>query len=109
MKIDYTAIGLRIRNRRVELNMSQQDLADQTNYSIQYIRNIERGHTKLGFRAIILISEALGISVDTLLFDNIDKSGFHLKYELAKIINSASEIQTMAIDEIIGLIVKKQF
>lgn len=69
--IDYPAIGKRVRFARMKQNMSQETLAEQSHLTIVHISNIENGHTKLSLPALIKIANALNVSVDELLTDNL--------------------------------------
>ena len=71
MDLDYQAIGERIRNARLQVNMTQESLAEKTNLSIQHISNIENGHTKRSLPARVSIAITLSVSIDFLLIDNL--------------------------------------
>jgi transcriptional regulator with XRE-family HTH domain len=61
------ALGSFIRDRRTQAQMSLRDLADLTNVSNPYLSQIERGLHEPSVRVLKSISEALNISIDTLL------------------------------------------
>lgn len=71
MRIDYDAIGIRIRVARVRAKLSQLRLAELSGLSVAHISNIETGNTKLSLPSIVSIANALQVSVDSLLCDNI--------------------------------------
>ncbi len=71
LNIDYDAIGLRVKFARLKAKMKQDALADKTGLSPAHISNIETGNTKLSLPAIIDIANALSVSVDELLCDNV--------------------------------------
>jgi transcriptional regulator with XRE-family HTH domain len=62
------ALGAFIRARRTQAQMSLRDLADLTNVSNPYLSQIERGLHEPSVRVLKSISEALNVSIDTLLF-----------------------------------------
>ena len=74
-KLDYTAIGIRIRRLRKEQGLTQQALAELSHQEPSNISHIERGATKLSLPTIVNIANALGVSVDDLLCDSLKKSG----------------------------------
>ena len=74
MVVDYDAIGVRIRKVRTKANMTQEVLAERAGLTPVHISNIETGNTKLSLPAIINIANALGVSVDELLCDNVVRS-----------------------------------
>ena len=69
--IDYDAIGLRIKIARLKAKKTQETLANETGLSATHISNIETGNTKLSLPTIIAIANALSVSVDELLCDNV--------------------------------------
>lgn len=74
MKLDYNAIGIRIRRLRKSLGITQQTLAEMSEQEPSNISHIERGATKLSLPTIVNIANALGVTVDALLCDSITES-----------------------------------
>ena len=83
MEVDYESIGLRIKIARIKARMSQQVLAERTDFSVAHISNIETGNTKLSLPAIINIANTLSVSVYQLLCDNMVCSD-HVLYREAQ-------------------------
>ena len=83
VEIDYSAIGLRIKIARIRARMTQETLAERTDFSITHISNIETGNTKLSLPAIINIANTLSVSVDQFLCDNMVCSD-HVLYREAQ-------------------------
>ena len=73
--MNLDSIGKRIRQFRVEKKMRQEDLAEKTGLSANYIGMVERGET------FIHIANALCISADMLLVDVLD-TGYVVKNSL---------------------------
>lgn len=71
MEVDYKAIGQRIKIARIKKGVTQEIVAEKTSMSLQHISNIETGNTKLSLPAIIAVANALEVSVDSLLCDNV--------------------------------------
>lgn len=88
---DYRDIGKRIAKIRENRNMTQNDLASASEFSIQHISNIERGHTKLGLPALIKLSNALNVTPDVILCDCVYSSKAIFKDELEELVNMADE------------------
>jgi len=61
------SLGAFIRAQRQQAQMSLRDLADLTNVSNPYLSQIERGLHEPSMRVLKSISEALEVSIDTLL------------------------------------------
>lgn len=69
--LDYQQIGQRIKEKRKNCNISQQEMANHLNFSYQHISNIERGMTGISLELLVQISNLLQVSVDYLLQDNL--------------------------------------
>lgn len=54
-------IGGRIKKRRMELKMSQEELAEMLNVTYQQVQRYENGTSKLNVEKIQIISEALSV------------------------------------------------
>ena len=65
--INWVTVGLRIQGKRLEKKMTQQQLAERTDYSEVYIGYIEQGKRKLTVESMIRIADALECSVEDLL------------------------------------------
>lgn len=71
MALDFKAIGERIKTERKRKGLTQEKLAELAGLSNQHISNIENEHTHLGLSTLVDITNALDITPDTLLCDNI--------------------------------------
>ena len=75
--MDYKKeMGLRLKERRKEMRMTQEQLSDQLNISIKHYSEVERGITGLSVENIIKISNILHVSIDYLLKGEIKKEEF---------------------------------
>lgn len=66
--IDHKAIGQRIRFRRLELDLSQEDLAELVGVSTSFIGHIERAEKSATLDTFDAIISALGLSWDYLMY-----------------------------------------
>ena len=63
-------IGSLIRKRRKELNITQEELAELSNLSVNYISKIERiDDQNISLKSLIAIANALNLTLDQLLKD----------------------------------------
>lgn len=67
MEIDYKELGERIAKRRKVLNLTQDDVAEATGLSNNYISNIENNHSIPSIETLVKICNALDITPDYLL------------------------------------------
>lgn len=82
--VDYVLIGKRIKETRKKMHASQAELAEMTGLSVPYISNIETAYKKASLSSLVSIANAAGISVDELLYGNLNKSDkdYHIDAEI---------------------------
>lgn len=73
--LSLTAVGERIRSRRVKLGLSQEQLAELCGITPSYVGHIERASRQLSLNTAISISTVLEISLDYLLLDVKNENG----------------------------------
>lgn len=72
--IDYISIGNRVRTARKNLNLSQEELAELCDLSVSFMGHIERGTRKMSLETLIALCEALNVSADYLLMDDMPEN-----------------------------------
>lgn len=72
--IDYAALGRRIKNKRVENKLTQEQLGELCELSAAHIGHIERGTRILSVDVLFRIAQVLNVSVDYLLFDSVENN-----------------------------------
>ena len=77
----YDTIGMNIRQYRMAKNLRQEDIAERTGLSTNYIGMIERGEKIPSLERFIDIANALHVSADQLLADVLD-TGYTVKTSL---------------------------
>ena len=71
MALDYESIGKRIKRYRMDKKMSQEDLANKIGTVYKHVSNIETGAKGPSLEMLVMIANALDISADDLLFDQL--------------------------------------
>ena len=69
--MDYELLGKRIRDERLLLRLTIEQLAERVDKSTNYIGQIERNDGKPSLETIVDIANALGTTVDALLKDGL--------------------------------------
>lgn len=69
--MDFILLGKRIRDERLLLRLTIEQLAKKVDKSSNFIGQIERGDRKPSLETIVDLANALGTTVDNLLQDNI--------------------------------------
>lgn len=65
----HHALGLAVRARRIERNLTQEALADRAGLSANYVGDMERGERNVSVRALWQLADGLGIAASDLLRD----------------------------------------
>jgi transcriptional regulator with XRE-family HTH domain len=63
------AFGLRVRMRRFELEMTQEELAERADLHPTYVGSVERGERNIALENIIALAKALKCSPKDLMAD----------------------------------------
>ena len=74
MKTIDTILGERIRHRRLELGMTQSDLAQKIEVRFQQVQKYERGANRVGASRLFELAKALGVPV-SYFFDDMPAEG----------------------------------
>lgn len=104
--MNRTALGTRIRQERLNQNLTQEQLAEKLNVSTTYMGYIERGERTLTLSKLIDLANLLDVSIDYLLMDSISSSPSSREKLWLKLLSSAPEAEQELILEMAKLILK---
>ena len=65
--VNYTLVGQKIKDKRLKLGITQEQLAEKCDISVSYIAHIERGTKSLSLETAVKVSNALNVSLDYLV------------------------------------------
>lgn len=102
-EINYVEVGKRIVNLREQLNLNRTQLSKSVEVSIGYFCQIEKGQRNASLPVTIKLAEALGVSLDYLIYG--DKSIDVDKKDLHNIIDNASSRQLKVISDILTSVI----
>lgn len=99
--IDYTTIGKRIKELRIQKHLTQAALAEMSGIEPSNISHIERAATKLSLPTLVSIANALEVTLDELVYDNLKKSA-HISFGLIdELLCDCTDAELKAIAEVI--------
>ena len=78
MELNYSIIGVRLKQARINKKITQEDLAEKLDVSVTYISRIERGSTTINLRRLAEICNLLDVSMGEILDDVSPKSPSYL-------------------------------
>ena len=85
-EIDFKKMGSRIKAFRADKGLTQEELAQVVDVEIHHIANIENGRRTPSLKLLIYLADALDVSADDLLSDNLDYSKSNTKTEVHDIL-----------------------
>lgn len=102
----YIDLGQKIREERIEKGYTQEELGEKIDSTGAYIGQIERGERSASMSKIVLIAQALNVSLDYLIgnfrFDQVNNIDVKIVQELKDATNRQKELMI----EIIKIIKK---
>lgn len=97
--MDYRLLGQRIREERLKLNLTQEQLAENIDISNSYMGQIERGERSLSLDTLINLVNKLGVTVDYILQGYVSSDSDKFKEQINQLMHNRSEKQRqMALD-----------
>ena len=96
--IDYESIGLRIKHYRSNVKkMSQEELAEKAEMSRTYVSLIEIGSKAPSIEGLIAIANALDVSANDLLVDNLMNTGASVDSDIHYLLLDCTEAESALI------------
>lgn len=106
MYVDYKKIGVRIAQRRKEIKMKQNTLAEKTNLSNNHISNIENGYSVPSIETFAKICNVLNITPDYLLLGALKSN--NISQNIVDKLNLCDDKSLKLISKIIDAILSEQ-
>ncbi len=103
--VDYSIIGERIKQERLNRGLTQEVLAERANISASFLGQIERGERKLSLETLIHIAEVLNASLDYLVKDYMPSENPELD-ELIYILQGHSQQEIKMVTDIAKTILR---
>ena len=100
MAIDYESIGKRIKQFRVNKGMSQTELANIIYVNNQHISRAESGKVTLSLDLVVSIANALDVSADDLLAENLNVTSSAIGDELSIVFSKCNNTEKAMFIEI---------
>lgn len=87
MALDFTIIGQRLKNTRLEKKLTQENLAEQLDVSVAFLSRIERGLSHINLKRLSQICSILGVSEGYILNGTSSNSEQYLISEFNDILS----------------------
>lgn len=83
-------LGARVRKTRLENGMTQEELAEKADISLNFMSLIENGRN-MSVQTLVNIAEGLGVSVQYLLYDKVDLEEDVISQQILQDISALNE------------------
>lgn len=103
MEIDYAQLGERIKTVRCTRGLTQENLAELVGCNTSHISNIENNYTKLSLNVLLAIANALGVSIDYLLANQLNSTSSILSQEILSKLTNCNDADKEKIIKIIDI------
>ena len=100
--MEKVALGKRIRESRIHKGYTQQDLADRAEIGVVYISEIERGIKMPSLNIFIKIVDALDVSADYVLRDELPSGKEYVCSEITEKLLVLTPSQRKAVSDILN-------
>lgn len=101
MELNYEQIGNRIKEIRIAKKWTQARLAEESGVEPSYISHIERGVTKLSLPTLICVANALGATLDEIVYDSLIKSEHISVQAMNTVLSDCNPQEIKALTEVI--------
>jgi len=101
MSVDFKLIGRRIKETRKSKGITQAELAELIGMSAPYICHIETATKQASLMALVLIANALNITVDTLLNGNQTSDLAEYRIDIVNLIDDCNSDERRFIYEMV--------
>lgn len=108
MAVDFFVLGKRIQNKRKNVHLTQETVAEKLSVSVGYISQIERGITKVSLDTLSEIVGVLNCTISEILDGATVQSSSYLTDDLAEGILKLSPKNKKIILEITKILVNEQ-
>jgi transcriptional regulator with XRE-family HTH domain len=106
LKLDYKAIGERIKAQRLKMEISQEFLAELDGLSVTHSSHIETGNTKVSLPALVKIANALGVTLDDLVCDSLKETKPVFADEIVEMVTDCTSVEIKIITDTIKALKK---
>ena len=90
-EVDYKALGVRIKEVRLNRGLTQDNLAEMVGCNTSHISNIENSYTKLSLNVLLAIANSLDTSVDYLLCNQVNDTSSALNKEILRVLQTCDD------------------
>ena len=100
MALNYISIGQKIKAIRTKKGLSQLKLSELIDRSSTYISYIESGIKSMSLATFVLIANALNVTADELLLDNLENTIKVSNHEFSTLLSDCTEYERRVLHDV---------
>lgn len=104
MSVDYSLIGQRIKEKRKQAGLTQEQLAEKLNITVGYVSQCERGLSKINLEKLSEVCEVLGCDLSYFVTGSTLGNTEYLHNELNEKYSKLSPLQRKQVLSFIDII-----
>ena len=104
MSVDYKLIGTRIKEKRKQKKLTQENLAESLDVSVGYVSQVERGATKISLDLLAEIASVLECDIAFFVEESAIKSKYYMTETIYYAFEGLNEKEKRIILGIIGIL-----
>ena len=108
MNIDFSNIGKRLQETRIQNKITQKQMAKQLGISINYISQLEKGNASAEFEKFVRVCDFLNVSIYEVLNEKNENIMRYMDKELYELIIKCSIEKQKFIYHMVKLLLKNQ-
>lgn len=95
---DKAAVGIRVREKRLMLGLTQERLAEKLDKSLRLVTEIERGAVGMSIETLLALCEALKTTPNDLLLSGGQAGEEELQWVVQALASASKQVRSGAID-----------
>ena len=105
MELDYKAIGMRVKIARIKAGLTQEKLSEMIDLSPSHLSNIETGTTKVSLTTLVNIANALSVTSDDILCDNVVHAKVQFEEDIRNLLDDCDEYEIRIAKDMLSSII----
>ena len=105
-EIDYAHLGQRLRDERMRIHRTQEEIAEAVGITPAFLGHIERGERSLSLDKLIRLCHLYGVTIDYLLSDTLPTSSETIGRQIDELLSEKTSQQKTAFMDIMKAVVR---
>lgn len=105
-EIDYAHLGQRLRDERMRIHRTQEEIAEAVGITPAFLGHIERGERSLSLDKLIRLCHLYGVTIDYLLSDTLPLASDTIGRQVDELLSDKTDQQKTAFMDIMKAVVR---